>query len=171
MADNVKSVFLENEKYIVFEDGRFYKRIDPPVTETGYQLVTVGKKTYSLHRLIASTFVPNPENKPEVNHIDGNKQNNAASNLEWVTRQENVQHAIEHGLFRTGRVRERKPDRTKIKVYREAAGMTQKELAEKLDLDASTVCLWETGRNNPSVKTLLCIAEVLGVQPGDLITG
>lgn len=56
-----------------------------------------------IHRLVASVFVPNPENKPEVNHIDGNRLNNQASNLEWVSRQENVTHAKNTGLLRPAR--------------------------------------------------------------------
>lgn len=52
------------------------------------------------HRLVAQQFVPNPENKPEVNHLDGNKHNNHYSNLEWATKEEQQQHAIKLGLVK-----------------------------------------------------------------------
>lgn len=57
------------------------------------------RKNWSLHRLLAIHFLPNPENKPEVNHIDGNKFNNDLSNLEWCTRAENLKHARDNYLI------------------------------------------------------------------------
>lgn len=64
----------------------------------GYDYVHIGEKNKSLARLVAETFIPNPDNKPEVNHIDGNKFNNSVSNLEWVTTIENKKHAWDNGL-------------------------------------------------------------------------
>ena len=56
-------------------------------------------KTFWLHRVIAHVYIPNPENKPEINHIDGNPKNNEVSNLEWNTHKENCEHAQRTGLF------------------------------------------------------------------------
>ena len=88
-----------------YENGK-YKIINPSVTNNGYLTVSVKtrKKSTSMfvHRMIAQTFIPNIKNKPEVNHIDGNKKNNFVTNLEWVTRKENAEHAYRTGLFGFG---------------------------------------------------------------------
>ena len=66
------------------------------IRPNGYENVILCKnsksKGYSVHRLVAQAFIPNPENKPQINHIDENKANNKVSNLEWVTRKENINH-------------------------------------------------------------------------------
>lgn len=68
----------------------------------GYPSVCLSVKgkvvRFYIHRLVATTFIPNPENKKQVNHIDGNKLNNHISNLEWCTNQENSKHAYYTGL-------------------------------------------------------------------------
>lgn len=71
-------------------------------THDGYakaRLMHQGKdKTVRIHRLVAETFIPNPENKETVNHKDGDKTNNFANNLEWVNRTEQMHHAYDLGL-------------------------------------------------------------------------
>jgi len=65
------------------------------------------QKNLYIHRLVALSYIPNPENKPQVNHIDGNPLNNKISNLEWCTPKENVHHAIKIGLFEESKKRMR----------------------------------------------------------------
>lgn len=72
------------------------------INSFGYEVVgfTIDSKTkiFSVHRLVATTFIINPDNKPQVNHIDGNKINNNKSNLEWCTCSENQIHSVKIGL-------------------------------------------------------------------------
>ena len=96
----------------VTEDGRV-KSLNKGIfikqfVKKGYATVVIYvdsvRTNFFVHRLVAKQFIPNPENKPEVNHIDGNKLNNNVSNLEWVSKSENIRHAIDTGLmtYKTG---------------------------------------------------------------------
>lgn len=80
------------------------KILKPAPDKKGYLRVTIimddGRRVIRrMHRLVAIAFIPNPDNKPDVNHINADKQDNDATNLEWVTCIENNHHAIQHGLY------------------------------------------------------------------------
>ena len=83
-------------------DNRKGKQLRPSVDKDGYERVVLTKdgirKTYSVHKLVSLAFIPNPENKTTINHIDGNKRNNNVSNLEWATEKENQNHKWKNGL-------------------------------------------------------------------------
>lgn len=83
-------------------DNRRGKILKPYLDSDGYLRITVTneglRKSYFVHRLVALAFIPNSENKPTVNHIDGIKTNNNVSNLEWATHKEQKIHAIKHNL-------------------------------------------------------------------------
>lgn len=94
--------------YTISENGDVYsirrgRTLSARPTNKGYLVVefwVAGKrKVKHIHRLIAEAFIPNPNNKPEVNHIDGDKVNNSINNLSWVTKSEQMKHAWNTGLF------------------------------------------------------------------------
>lgn len=80
-------------------DGYYYGK----PRSSGEYLCMGAKDNYLIHRMVAEVFIPNPDNKPCVNHKDGNKHNNCVDNLEWVTYEENSQHAVKMGLIKSGK--------------------------------------------------------------------
>ena len=94
------------------------KIISNSTSKLGYKKVTLQsngeRKTFQVHRLVAQTFINNPNDKPQVNHIDGDKANNQVHNLEWVTSSENITHAFAIGLKQiTEEIKEKMSESTK----------------------------------------------------------
>jgi len=91
-------------KYLITQDGRVVnsitgKECKQRENDFGYMLVSVEKSSKRVHRLVAETYLENPQNKREVNHKDCDKKNNHVDNLEWVSSKENKAHAWEHNLY------------------------------------------------------------------------
>ena len=92
---------IEYLGYRIYPDGRIWGKhrrlLKPALNGSGYPFVLLydkGKrKTWLVHRLVATLFLPNPDKLPEVNHVDGNKENNHVSNLCWCSSSENHKHA------------------------------------------------------------------------------
>lgn len=102
----MKKAIKEAPGYFISNNGEFSNSIGvtmkPDKLKNGYLRIQVkshGQKVrLRIHRLVAQYFVPNPINKPQVNHDDGNKENNHFTNLKWATNQENMIHAFKLGL-------------------------------------------------------------------------
>lgn len=88
---NIKSKLIK--KYATTHNGYFRVQL----------LNYSGGKCFMVHRLVAEAFIPNPNNLPQVNHIDGNKQNNSVENLEWCTCSYNINEAFKMGLCKTSK--------------------------------------------------------------------
>lgn len=94
-----------NVKSLLYWRGSNCRLLVQNISKTGYRVVTLFRpgfsRVYKVHRLVAEAFLPNPESKRTVNHIDGNKLNNHVSNLEWATDLENIRHAFANKLIVT----------------------------------------------------------------------
>ena len=96
---------IKSIQYFNHTNNKIYPRdkiLKPILNEKGYCRVDLSKsrkiKRHRVHRLVAETFIPNPYNLLEVNHIDGNKQNNKVNNLEWCSHSYNMKEACKLGL-------------------------------------------------------------------------
>jgi HNH endonuclease/NUMOD4 motif/NUMOD1 domain len=96
VPNTIKPYYVSNLGRFKNANGRIMENYTIPIS--GYMVCVIDNVSYRIHRVVAQTFIENPENKEQVNHIDGNKLNNAVSNLEWVTNQENQIHKVQMGL-------------------------------------------------------------------------
>jgi len=136
-------------RYYAYSDGSIespYNRLLRPIRRKYLDvLLWVGPKKYQwfkVHRLIAITFIPNPQNKPEVNHKNGDKYDNRVENLEWVTRSENQKHAFANGLNSNTGTKNGRAILTpiQIQVIREAYHyFTLKQIAKYFNVALSTI--------------------------------
>lgn len=116
------------------------------LTSTGYEHAVLqnGLKTkhFAVHRLVALAFIPNPENKEQVNHKDGVKTNNTVSNLEWATRSENEKHAHRIGLKNwsgENASRAKLKEKQVLQIRQNELNLSQRKLAEKYNVSRSTI--------------------------------
>ena len=106
----------------------------------GYLRVSISKKLMFIHRLVAEKYIPNPDNLPQVNHKDGNKLNNSVENLEWVSNQQNRNHAVETGLHLSGEACSwSKLDWEKVDFIRSHLDLSDEELGEMFKVSPHTI--------------------------------
>lgn len=152
------------DKYRVSNYGRVKsfckvkeKILKPSLSRAGYLVCDLQikdkQKPFGVHRLVAKAFIPNPENKPQVNHLDGCRWNSCLSNLEWVTASENLQHAVQTGLMKTGEEHHRSKLTNEQVVYiRENPDrLTCEALAEKFGVDRATIIYIQLGKTYRNV--------------------
>lgn len=122
-------------KYSVSNYGNVYnkenKKYCKLTNSNGYKSAFINNKNIRVHRLVGLLFVENKENKPFINHIDGNRTNNYYKNLEWCTHKENMQHAFRTGLCKI--------------VNRSHAGKTNSRARKvnQYDLDGDFIKQWD----------------------------
>lgn len=127
---------------------RWNRLLKPSYENKRYATIGILGTTYLLHRLVAETFIPNPENKPQVNHIDGDKHNNYSINLEWVTPSENQQHCVDMGL----RINKSGKESNTLVLTKEQVEYCRENFSRK---KAGRVLAKELGVSQPTVSSAI----------------
>lgn len=181
---NIQYKDMCDGKLRVYENGAVFRLIGntecvPTITDTsGYASVRLPDKNHLVHRLVAEAFIPNPDDKPQVNHKDGNKRNNNVWNLEWVTHKENIEHAKESGLLKVG------PKWKHYGIIQQEQGITLKEkimmlcderrtsinaVAKSVGIAPSTIYQWD--KQWASSRIAKRIADHFGITMSELLNG
>ena len=148
-----KKINICGAVYEITSEGEVFGAYGQPISirpnSDGYASFTAGKKgnrtREKVHRLVAELFIPNPNNLPEVDHLDGNRMNSSKDNLEWVTHEENVKRAYRKGSYKGRYVGQ---DNPKAKLNENLvmqlrseykAGASVKELCDKYGYPWNTI--------------------------------
>ncbi len=148
-----KKINICGAVYEITSEGEVFGAYGQPISirpnSDGYASFTAGKKgnrtREKVHRLVAELFIPNPNNLPEVDHLDGNRMNPSKDNLEWVTHEENIQRAHKKGSYKGRYVGQ---DNPKAKLNENLvmqlrseykAGASVKELCDKYGYPWNTI--------------------------------
>lgn len=155
------------EKYMVSSLGRIRnisgKLSSQSIHRQGYLRVSIDGRNTLVHRLVAEAFIPNPENKATVNHINAKKDDNRVENLEWATQSENNRHALGLKLrFFTRKMWEnctkgQKLSKAQVQEIKEKfdAGTPQFKLAEEYNVSRAQICRIISGKSRNTVyKTI-----------------
>lgn len=136
---------LTIDDYEITKDGRVINKtnnhvLTPQPNGKGYLRVKIDGKLQFVHRLVAQKYIPNPNNYEQVNHIDGDKTNNSVDNLEWVSNQQNREHAVESGLHLQGEdCKWAKLDWQKVEYIRNHPEISVKQYSEIYGVSQSTI--------------------------------
>lgn len=158
---------IETEGYIGYEVSNYgrvkslkvkpAKILKPKLNQSNYLICNLSKnnksKAFAVHRLVAKAFIPNPDNKPQVNHIDGCKWNSCAMNLEWVTASENRRHAYNIGLQGSGELiyNALLTNEQVLLIRQNPDNLKVKELAEKFAVGVHVISMVQTGKSYRSI--------------------
>ena len=148
------------DDYEVTKDGKIYNKkwgryVKPQPNGKGYLRVHIAGRMYFVHRLVAERYIPNPDNKPQVNHKDGNHLNNNVDNLEWVTNRENSIHALRNGMMR---IEERHPmsklKREDVAYIKSHPEVSRNNLAKMFNISSHTISDIRHGRTWKTVEKI-----------------